>query len=70
MRTRHTLLGVLMLSTLSLSGCGGGGASIETNATGTYGQQLIDLKAAYDKDLLTEKEYNNAREAIIEKMDD
>jgi hypothetical protein len=70
MHKTQLLAALILLSSLSLTGCGGGGASIETNATGTYGQQLIDLKAAYDKGLLTQKEYENAAEDIKDKMDD
>ena len=58
---------VMLVTALSLGGCGGGDANVQT---ATHGQQLIDLKAAYDKGLMTEKEYEEATEAVKDKMDD
>ena len=51
--------------TLGLSACGGGGATTKVDARGTQGQQLLDLKAAYDKGVITEKEYNKTKERIL-----
>tara|TARA_R110000822_G_scaffold60287_19_gene150296 strand:- start:59 stop:256 length:198 start_codon:yes stop_codon:yes gene_type:complete len=50
--------------TLGLSACGGGGATVE--ARGTQGQQLMDLKEALDKGVITEKEFENAKEEILD----
>ena len=52
--------------TLSLSACGGGGATTKVEARGTQGQQLLDLKEAYDKGVITEKEYNRTRDDILD----
>jgi uncharacterized membrane protein len=51
--------------TLSLSACGGGGATTKVDARGTQGQQLLDLKEAYDKGVITEKEYNKTKDKIL-----
>ena len=48
----------------ALAGCGGGGAKV-TNTSVTDGQQLIDLKKAYDEGLLTEKEYEQRRKKVL-----
>lgn len=50
---------------LSLSACGGGGAKTTVQAGGTQGQQLLDLKEAYDKGVITEKEYEKTRKQIL-----
>ncbi len=49
---------------LSLAACGGGGATtaIETQTTG---QQLIDLKAALDAGVITQREYDTKRREIL-----
>jgi len=44
----------------------GGGAKVETTTT-TMGQELMDLDESYKKGLLTEKEYNNAKENIMDR---
>jgi hypothetical protein len=37
----------------------------KTTTTTTLGDELKDLKDAYDKGIITEKEYNAAKEKII-----
>ncbi len=50
-----------------LSGCGGGGAEVRTQSySTTLGQELKDLEEAHQKGLLTEKQYNKAKEKLIE----
>lgn len=49
-----------------LIGCGGGGAKIEAS-TSTQGQQLIDLKKAYDEGIITPKEYEDAKKEILDR---
>ena len=59
-----------MLLVLSLTGCGGGGAKVETTTTNTtMGQELMDLDESYKKGILTEKEYENAKENIMDRYD-
>ncbi|MGO1118910.1 SHOCT domain-containing protein [Rhodovibrionaceae bacterium A322] len=53
-----------------LSACGGGGADSNADVkikTTTTGQELQDLKKAYDAGALTESEYNKQRKAILDK---
>jgi hypothetical protein len=55
---------------VTLGGCCGGGTTTvktEPAITTTTGQQLIDLKKAYDEGAITEKQYNNMKEEILEK---
>ena len=65
---RKTLLTVAIAAVLSvgLTGCGGGSTTATTEvSTQTLGQELIDLKKAYDSGAMTEREYNRAREQLI-----
>ncbi|OOP57835.1 MAG: hypothetical protein AYP45_01185 [Candidatus Brocadia carolinensis] len=49
-------------------GCGGGGAEIKQTTThASLGQELQDLDAAYQKKIITEKEYKNAKEKLLKK---
>lgn len=65
---------LLAISTLSaalvlgLAACGGGGATTQVS-TKTLGQELTDLKQAYESGAITQKEYEDAKEALLEKYD-
>ena len=52
--------------TVSIIGCGGGGANVrqDTYST-TLGQELQDLDEAYKTGIITEKEYNQAKNKLI-----
>jgi hypothetical protein len=51
---------------VSLIGCSGGGANVKQETyTTTLGQELQDLQEAYQKGILTEKEFEKAKEALI-----
>ena len=62
---KELLLALLITSSLGLTACGGGGATTEVS-TQTLGQELIDLKSAYEAGAMTESEYNKARDRLIE----
>ena len=63
----HLRLFILMLlAVFSLTGCGGGGAKMEARTT-TTGQELVDLDKAYKEGLLTEKEYESQKKAILKR---
>lgn len=55
---------MLLFSSLNLTGCGGGGAEIKASST-TVGQELTDLQTAYDKGVITEDEFINAKKKIL-----
>jgi hypothetical protein len=62
---------VLALAMLGLTACGGGGAEVSSTVEGaTLGQQLEDLQKAHANGLLTDDEYEDAREAIMDRYDD
>ena len=58
------LLGATIIAmVLSVSACGGGSTTVQQ--TETQGQQLMDLKEAYDNGVITEKEYNSTKKNIL-----
>lgn len=71
---RHTvyalLLGTSLITGCSCSSPSSGDDDVKVIQQDSYGQQLIDLDEAYKKGLLTEKEYQKSRKAIIDKMKD
>jgi hypothetical protein len=53
---------------LALGGCGGGGAEVKSEVTTTTrGQQLLDLKKAYESGALSKDEYESERRKILER---
>ena len=51
---------------IGFAGCRGGKANVEATATTTtLGQELMDLQKAYEKGIITEKEYKKAKENIM-----
>lgn len=74
----HSLMKIVpvLLLTLGLAACGGGdkpeptaSASATVSPGTTMGQELTDLKAAFDQGILTEEEYNEARSNIIKRYE-
>jgi uncharacterized membrane protein len=59
-----TLLGATVIAmALAVGACGGSTTTVKQ--TETQGQQLLDLKEAYDKGVITEKEYNATKKKIL-----
>ncbi len=56
---------MMTIMPLGLVGCGGGGAEVRTHTT-TLGQELKDLEEAYQKGIITQKQYEKAKEKLIE----
>jgi len=59
-----TMLGFSSAAT----GCGGGGAEIQATNT-TMGEELHDIKQAFDQGIITKKEYERAKKDILKKYD-
>lgn len=70
MKMKLAIAALAVVATLGLYGCGGGGSKTEISTQQqTLGQELLDLKNAYDAGAMTEDEYNNAREKIMKAHD-
>ena len=65
-RLKTLTIASLFAMTLGLAGCGGGDSTIKAETT-TTGQQLIDLKKAYEQGAISEKEYERERKKILDK---
>ncbi len=63
---RALCVGVIIALVSGAAGCGGGGARVSADST-TLGQELQDLKTAYEKGIISEKDYNEAKKKLIEK---
>jgi hypothetical protein len=55
---------ILLLSGVGFMVCGGGGAQVKAKQT-TLGQELSDLDKAYKDGIITEKEYNKAKNDLL-----
>ncbi|MCF8145135.1 MAG: SHOCT domain-containing protein [Deltaproteobacteria bacterium] len=64
-RLRAFILCILLVFGAGLWGCGGGGAELKSRTT-TTGQELIDLKSAYDRGVITKDQYESQKERILE----
>jgi uncharacterized membrane protein len=58
---------LLSLSMVDCAGCGRGGEATVEARTTTLGQELQDLKNAYDQGILTEKEYNQKKKELLKR---
>jgi hypothetical protein len=57
---------LLSLTLVDCAGCGRGGEATVEARTTTLGQELQDLKAAYDQGILSEKEYEKKKEQLLD----
>ena len=60
---------ILTVMALGLFGCGGGGAKVQSEHSSystTLGQELKDLEDAYQKGIISEKQYEDAKRSLIE----
>ena len=57
-----------LFASVLLTACGGGGARTTNEITSvTRGQELLDLKRAYDAGALNEREYQEQRRLILQR---
>ncbi len=61
---KFIIIPILLMTSLLLSGCGGGGANIQSSST-TMGQELKDLDEAHKKGIISQYEYDKGKEDIL-----
>ena len=68
MRLRILTISMMTIAALGLTACGGGGKvqTEQSTYTTTLGQELKDLEEAYTKGIITEKQYETAKEKLLE----
>jgi len=65
---RVCVIVMVIILGVGFAGCRGGKAKVEaTTTTTTLGQELMDLQKAYEKGIITEKEYKEAKKKLIER---
>lgn len=65
-RIKTAVMVMAVATALFIAGCGGADVRTQTTTT-TTGQELLDLKKAYDTGVITEKEYERKREEILDR---
>jgi len=58
---------VLITVSIGLTGCGRKQTTTVQSTNTTLGQELVDLQQAYDKGIITEKEYNDLKKQAMKK---
>jgi len=66
-RLRVVAMIILILFGAGLAGCGGGSEVKSDISTATVGHELMDLKSAYEKGVITQEQYENAKERILKR---
>jgi uncharacterized membrane protein len=70
MKAKGYIIALALLVALLGGCCGGGGSQVQnTTKTTTLGQELNDLKKAYDSGAITEDQYNKMKKEIINKSE-
>ena len=63
MFSKSVLAAAIVTMSLGIAACGGSNTTVQQ--TETQGQQLMDLQEAYDKGIISEKEYNETKKKIL-----
>jgi hypothetical protein len=70
MKASGYIAGLVLLAAILGGCCDGGGSQVQnTTKTTTLGQELNDLKKAYDSGAITEDQYNKMKQEIINKSE-
>jgi len=61
------IVSMLIVGVGMTSGCGRKQTTTVETTNTTLGQELVDLQQAYDKGIITEKEYNDLKKKAMKK---
>jgi len=61
------LIVILIAVNIGISGCGRKQTTTVQSTSTTLGQELVDLQQAYEKGIITEKEYNDLKKKAMKK---
>jgi Short C-terminal domain len=67
-KSKSTMLGVALLLAGTLSGCfsfRGGDETVIQQSSPSTERELADLKAAYDRGIISQQEYNRQRDRLM-----
>lgn len=68
MTMSRTVLGAWVIAAALVAGCGGGGAEVRSEVTTvSQGQELMDLKKAYESGAITKDEYDRLRQKALQR---
>lgn len=67
---KNVLYAIVLASALTFpfAGCGGGGSkttAVQETRTTTTGQELIDLQKAYEAGIISQKQYDQQKQKIL-----
>ncbi len=66
---RGLTMAIMTVMTLFMTACGGGGAQVKSEQatySTTLGQELKDLEDSYKRGIITQKQYEEAKEKLIQ----
>jgi len=66
MRKEIAVVAAVVSLVMGLCACGGNDTQTTVKTTETQGKQLLDLKEAYDKGVISESEYKRTKNEILE----
>jgi uncharacterized membrane protein len=65
--TTLVIIAIVIISVGLTTGCGRKQRTTVSTSTTTLGQELVDLQQAYEKGIITEKQYNDLKKKAIKK---
>jgi hypothetical protein len=68
-RNFRRIAGLFMIGFVLMSGIGCGSTKVSTETNASVGQQLLDLEKAHKEGVISDKEYQRLRKALVKDND-